>query len=140
MLFRNQVKGVNTMEKINILVFLPMVIAVVLACTACTATKGSIVINEKPFGAKFFISLNDWSAQNKCEMSLGEGDEIQVKISREFGKISLTIRGKNGSEPYTGNDLNTGTFTIKVPEESEYVFLIKGENASGSIEIKNLSR
>lgn len=128
------------MKKINRFKILPMVVAVVLAFTACTATKGSIVINEKPFGTQFDISFNEWSAQNKCEMLLGKGEVIQVEIARDSGEISLTIRGKNGSEPYAGTNLDAGTFTVTAPETDGYLIQLSGNKATGKIVLTNLSK
>ena len=140
MLFRNQVGGMMHMKRINRFIILPMVVAVVLAFTACSATKGSIVINEKPFGAQFDITFNEWSGQNKCQMSLNKGDEIQVEIIRESGEVSLAIRGKNGSEPYMGNQFDSGTFTVTVPETDGYVIQLSGNNATAKIILTNLSK
>ena len=62
------------------------------------------------------MDFKDWSSNNKCELSLNKGDVLQIEIDREDGKISLRISGKNGSEPYEGNNLESGLFTVKVPE------------------------
>ena len=46
MLFRKRIAGVRCLQKMNPIIFLPLVIAIVIAITSCTATKGSIVILE----------------------------------------------------------------------------------------------
>ena len=56
----------------------------------------------------------------------------------EAGKIAFGVSGKNGSEPYTGNDLQSGIFTVTVSETDNYVFNITGKNATGKITVKNL--
>lgn len=140
MLFRNQVGGMMHMKRINRFIILQMVVALVLAFSACSATKGSIVINEKPFGAQFDIAFNEWSGHNKCQMSLNKGDEIQVEIVRESGEVSLAIRGKTGSEPYMGNHFDSGTFTVTVPGTDGYVIQLSGDKATGKIVLTNLSK
>lgn len=113
---------------------------ILLTHTACGVTKGSIIIKENIPVTGCEIEFSEWNAQNKCELSLNKNDELQVEIVCESGSVALDIRSKNGARAYMGNGLNTGIFTVKVPEASEYVIAIKGDNASGSIDIKNLSR
>lgn len=110
----------------------------IFALSACTAGKGSIVILEDGRGTGFTMELEKFNAENKCELSLAAGAEVQVKVEREGGKIAFTVSGKNGSEPYAGNDLESGTFTITVSETDEYVFRITGKDATGKITVKNL--
>ena len=78
-----------------------------------------------------------WLMQKQVR-ALSRGDVLQVEVERESGEIALTVSGKNGSEPYTGNDLVTGIFTITVFETDEYVFRITGKDATGKITVKNL--
>lgn len=113
-------------------------VAIFLLCSACTAIKGSIVIFENPNGNGFTMQFKEWSAQNKCELSLKRDDVLQVELSREAGEIALTISGKNGGEPYAGNDLPSGIFTVTVSEMDEYVIAISGKDATGSLTVKNL--
>ena len=46
---------------------------------------------------------------------------LQIEVSREDGEIALMISGRNGSEPYTGNNLKSGLFTVTVSETDKYV-------------------
>ena len=138
MLFRNQNTGVRCIRKMNPIAFLPLVIAIIIALSACTATKGSVVILEKPNGTGFTMDFKEWSAKNKCELSLNRGDVLQIEIARESGEITFTVNGKKSSEPYTGNDLESGIFTVTVSETDEYVIRITGKDATGKIVVKNL--
>lgn len=121
-------------------VFATLTAILLFACSACTAPKGGIVIVEHPNGTEFAMDFKEWSAGNKCELSLRQGDELQLEMIREAGGIALTIRGKNGSEPYTGRDLCSGLFTVTVPETDVYVFTIRGSHATGNVTVKNLGR
>jgi len=97
-----------------------------------------MVILEDPNGTGFTMDFTRFSATNKCTLSLGEGDVVQVEAVRDSGKIGLRVSGMKGSEPYEGNDLKTLTFTIRVSETDDYVFWITGHDATGRITIKNL--
>ncbi len=120
------------------IIFLPLVIAIIVAISACTATEGSIVILENPNGTGFTMDFKEWSAKNKCELTLNRGDVLQIEIVRENGEIALAVSGKQGSEPYTGNDLDSGVFTVTVSETDEYLIRITGKDATGKVTVKNV--
>ncbi len=131
------------MKKTNVLNVLMLFIiftGIVSTFTACTTIKGTIIMKEKPFGSKFELSLNEWNGKDKCEMTMKKDEVIQVEIFRENGKISMSILGKSGSLPYTGNNLESGTFTVAVQESDDYMIRINGINATGSIILTNLSK
>ncbi len=107
-------------------------------CSACSAPKGGIVILENGRGTGFTMDFNAWSAQNKCELSLSAGDVLQVEVARESGEIALSIAGKRGDEPYTGNDLAPGMFTVTISEADEYVVRLSGKDATGVVTVKRL--
>lgn len=109
-----------------------------LMFSACAGAKGGIVILEDGRGTGFAMEFKGFNTKNKCELSLAGGDVVQVEVEREEGKIALAVSGKNGSEPYTGNDLGSGIFTIAVFEADDYVFRITGKEATGKVTVKNL--
>lgn len=115
-----------------------LLITAMLVLSSCAATKGSIVILENPNGTGFTMDFKEWSAKNKCELSLNRDDVLQIEVARESGEIALMVSGKNGGEPYTGNDLESGIFTVAVSETDEYVIRIAGEDATGKITVKDL--
>lgn len=117
-------------------IILPLVFAMIIAITACSTPKGSIVILENTNGTGFTMDFKEWSSSDKCELSLNKDDVLQVEVIREGGEIALEIRGKMGSEPYTGNHLESGVFTVKVSETDQYVIQITGKNASGKVIVK----
>ena len=104
--------------------------------SACVFPKGSILILENRDG--FTAQLFAYSLFEKCEMALESGSEVQIEIRCERGEFSLTIDGKRGSRPYTGNNLQSGVFTVTVSETDEYLFKISGKKATGRITVKNL--
>lgn len=115
-----------------------IILAAILLLSACAAPKGGIVILENPQTKGFTMEFRKYNEKDKCKLSLAEGDELLVEVTRDSGKIALAVSGRNGSEPYTGNDLRTGTFTVTVHETDEYEFTITGKDATGKISVKNL--
>ncbi|MCR6545756.1 hypothetical protein [Dehalobacterium formicoaceticum] len=114
-----------------------IILAAMLLLSACAAPNGIMVL-ENLNGTGFTMDLTQFNAETKWGMSLTGGDVLQVEVTRDSGKIALAVNGKNGSEPYTGNDLESGIFTITVSEADEYVFRITGKDATGKILVKNL--
>jgi len=125
-------------QNMNKIILLPLVIAIVIAISACSATKGSIVILESAKGTGFTMDFKEWSAKNKCELSLNGGDVLQIEVAREGGEIALAVSGKKGGEPYTGNDLKSCVFTVTVSETDEYLIRITGKNATGKVTVKKV--
>jgi len=125
--------------KMNIAIFAGVLTFLFLiTLSACSAAEGSIVILENGSGTGFTMDLKEFDSKNKCELSLAEGDVVQVEVEHEDGKIVLTVTGKNGSEPYTGNVLEPVKFTITASETDDYVFSVTGEKATGKITVINL--
>jgi len=121
------------------IVFLPLFIAILIAINACSVPKGGIVILEDTDGTGFTMDMKEWSSQNKCEMHLNKGDELRVEVSLEAGRIDMSITGKNGSEPYTGKDLEPFVFNVAVSETDTYVIRVAGKKATGKVIVKNVS-
>lgn len=115
---------------------LPVFVATLITITGCSALKGGIVISEEPDGTAFTIDFKEWSSQNKCELSLNKGDVVEIEIIRESGEIAFAVSGKNGSEPYSGKDLQSAAFTVTVSETDHYLFKVTGKKASGKIKVK----
>ncbi|HHW32163.1 MAG TPA: hypothetical protein GXX20_10920 [Clostridiaceae bacterium] len=128
----------NIKPNINLIVSLTLVIAIAISISACYSTKGAIVILENLDGKGFTMDFREWSSRNKCELSLIKGDELQVEVLCDEGEIALAINGKNGSEPYTGNNLKSMVFTVAVSETDEYEIQISGKNATGKVKVRNV--
>jgi len=138
MFFGKQNTRIRKFKNVQRIIFLPLVIAIIIAVSACSASKGSIVILESPNGTGFTMDFKEWSSKNKCELSLNKGDVLQFEVARVSGEIDLVVSGKNGSEPYTGNDVRSGIFTITVSESDYYTVRITGKAATGMVKVKNV--
>jgi len=128
-------RRINNMHPI---VFLPLFIAIIIVISNCSASKGSIVILENLDGTGFTMDLKQWSSKNKCELSLKEGDVLQIEVEHEDGEIDLFIIGQKGSEPYTGNNIKSILFTVTVSETDKYEIRITGKKATGKVTVKNV--
>ncbi len=135
MLFGRRTVGAKRIAKMNVIIFLPIIIAIVVALTGCGVTKGSIVILDKANGAGFSIDYNEWSDIDTCSLELNKGDVIDVEISHQSGKIGLSIIGLSGNEAYAGNDMSPCSFSVTINEADKYIIKINGNNASGHISI-----
>ena len=65
---------------------------------------------------------------------VSDGEELAVLISilNQNGSLSLTI-GKSGSTPvYTGNDIESSSFTVYLRESGDYSVVIDANNHEGS--------
>ena len=122
------------------IIFLPLFIAIIIAISANSKPKGSIAVLENPNGTGFTMDFREWSTKSKCEIFLNKSDVLQIDVVREDGEIALVISGKNGSEPYTGNNLKEGVFTVAISETDKYYIQITGKNATGKVTIKKLER
>ena len=63
-----------------------------------------------------------------------DGEELAVRVSilNQNGSVSLTI-GKKDNEPvYTGNDMESGSFTVYLRESGDYSVIIVANNHEGS--------
>lgn len=118
------------------IIFLPLFIAIIIVISNCSAPKGSIVILENLNGSGVTMDFKEWSSKNKCELSLNKGDVLQIKVDMEDGEIGLMIRGENGTELYTGNNLKSIKFTVTVPETDRYITYITGKNVTGKVIVK----
>lgn len=65
---------------------------------------------------------------------VSDGDELAVLISilNQNGSLSLTI-GRSGNTPvYTGNDIESSSFTVYLRESGDYSVIIDANNHEGS--------
>jgi len=138
MLFGKQNAKIRRIYNMHPVIFLPLIVAIIIAISSCSAPKGSIVILENPNGTGFTMDFKEWSSKNKCELYLNKGDVLQFEVVRVDGQIALMVSGKNGSEPYTGNDLRSGIFTVTVSESDRYDIRISGKDATGKVMVKNV--
>ena len=76
--------------------------------------------------------LLDGREQYTIHVSDGEELAVLISILNQNGSLSLTI-GKSGSTPvYTGNDIESSSFTVYLRESGDYSVIIDANNHEGS--------
>ena len=69
-------------------------------------------------------------------LDLNPGDEIEIKIDIENGKLSMEVEGENKEIPYEGKDVKSGKLSFKVAKKGTYAFILSGEKTKGNISFK----
>lgn len=127
----------NLNKKIKKIMILIVALITIIMVTGCVS-KGSMIIMEKDQGKEFTVTLINFNSKDTFKMFIDRDCEVQITVSDRKGELGLTIRGSKGSEPYTGNNLKKGTFTVKIGRTDEYAFEIRGKEVSGEIIVKNI--
>ena len=106
-----------------------------ILCTACSSKstfEGSRIKNED----RYFMEYSIFNGKDTADIKAEAGDVIEVTIESRKGNIDITI-GIDGEENvYSGNDVPSGSFSVKLAEAGIYRIEVIGENAEGSVEFK----
>ena len=70
---------------------------------------------------------------------LAEGSSIQVDIVRTAGRLDVSIGQEGQKAIYTGNNAESASFTVLVPETGTYVLNVSGRQAEGSVKFTLLA-
>ena len=76
--------------------------------------------------------LLDGREQYTIHVSDGEELAVRVSILNQNGSLSLTIGKRDHTPVYTGNDMESGTFTVYLRESGDYSVIIDANNHEGS--------
>ena len=65
---------------------------------------------------------------------VSDGEELAVRVSflNQNGSLSLTIGKRDHTPVYTGNDMESGTFTVYLRESGDYSVIIDANDHEGS--------
>lgn len=105
-------------------------LALAALLTGCAA-GGSCVAASAP--GEYSLSLDGFTGTHRAELSLRRGDEVAFSVDRQSGRIdlSLTLDGAL----YTGNDAQSGSFTVVIPADGVCVFTLTASRADGSVRL-----
>lgn len=84
----------------------------------------------------FSLELERLNGTLEEAFSLGEGDSVEVAVTRVSGELALSIGQKNREPVYEGFNPPLPSFQVRIPEEGEYVFSVAGKNAAGSVSFR----
>ena len=76
--------------------------------------------------------LLDGREQYTIHVSDGEELAVRVSILTQNGSLSLTIGKRDHTPVYTGNDMESGTFTVYLRESGDYSVIIDANDHEGS--------
>ena len=76
--------------------------------------------------------LLDGREQYTIHVSDGEELAVRVSILNQNGSLSLTIGKRDHTPVYTGNDMESRTFTVYLRESGDYSVIIDANNHEGS--------
>ena len=112
----------------------------VLALSGCSRGNGNYnqVTAEDRVSSQTSTSISsehkllDGREEYTIHVSDGEELAVLINILNQNGSLSLTI-GKSGSTPvYTGNDIESSSFTVYLRESGDYSVVIDANNHEGS--------
>ena len=76
--------------------------------------------------------LLDGREQYTIHVPDGEEFAVRVSVLNRSGSISLTIGKRDSTPVYTGNDMESSTFTVYLRESGDYSVIIDASNHEGS--------
>ncbi len=118
--------------------FALLLIAVCLA--GCTAKSGySALVMDEDSGDNYWeASYEKFDGYKERYISIsGEGAHtFSVEIVTESGGLGLTIKDSEGEECYTGNDLQSASFTVGVDSPGKYTLRVDADNHTGSFNVE----
>ena len=76
--------------------------------------------------------LLDGREQYTIHVSDGEELAVRVSVLNQNGSLSLTIGKREHAPVYTGNAMESGTFTVYLRDGGDYSVIINANNHEGS--------
>ncbi len=110
--------------------------AVLLAALGLCACATGAQHTEQASDTAYSVAFTAWSGERNHELTLNEGDLLQVEITHAGGDIRLSIHAMDGSAVYRGKGLTSCAFTVEVPASGRYVVTVLGKDASGQVEVE----
>ena len=80
--------------------------------------------------------LLDGREQYTIHVPDGEEFAVFVSISNQDGSLSLTIGESDHTPVFTGNDIESSTFTVYLRESGDYSVIIDANNHKGSYSLE----
>lgn len=109
-------------------------ITMIFLLTGCgqATFHGSRVANED----EFLLEYTMFNTTYEHNIDMQKEQVFEVVVDSIKGEISLQI-GKEGEKPvYTGNELSSCSFQVKVKDSGTYRISVSGEGAAGSVQVK----
>lgn len=113
-----------------IIIIIVAIIAVLFRSLNKNTFEGKVIQNENEFSLEYSF----FNKTISHTMNIKEDMSIYVNIVNISGTIDVIISDDNRNEIYRGNKINEGNnFTINIQKTGDYTFIVKGNNAEGSV-------
>ena len=80
---------------------------------------------------EFLLAFHPLNGVLEDVYTLAEGDQIDVRIAHEKGRLDVLVAREGETPLYTGNDAQSGSFTLIVTEPGDYTLRVSGQHAYG---------
>ena len=126
---------VEMMKKLYSYRWIVLVIMLILPGTVLSGCRGNSYFDGSKSGDSdhFDIDFNMLNRSYSHTFEMKAGEDIEVTVAREEGKISIDIQKDDDDPIYRGNDLDTSNFRVTVKEDGTYKVQVTGDNARGHV-------
>lgn len=83
----------------------------------------------------YILEFEKMNQTESHTLNLSKDDVLSVEYQIDQGQVDLTIGMEKEKAIYTGNEIDSGKFSVVVPEDGEYIISVKAKNAKGTIKI-----
>lgn len=101
-----------------------------LCLLLCACASGGTCSAEQTDGA-LSLHLDGFTGTQSVSLSLRAGEEVAFSVEHRDGRVDLSLA--LDAPLYTGDDAQSGTFTVVVPSDGDYRFTLVGKRADGSV-------
>ena len=87
----------------------------------------------------YLLEFHPLNMEHAETYQLAEGSSIRVDIVRTAGRLAVSIGQEGQKAIYSGNNAESASFTVLVPETGTYVLTVSGRQAEGSVKFTLLA-
>ena len=91
---------------------------------------------ENNTASSMSMRYEKFSGTKARTVNLDDGElSIEVAVVTESGSLDLTITDTNGKNYYTGTDMETSAFIVRLDSPGKYVITLNADNHKGSYSV-----
>ncbi len=112
-----------------------LLLTMLLTLTACG--EGSVVIGsvEQKVPNDYQWSYMMFKGKKAVAENLDAGDTLEIEVEVTEGALGIKIQCGNNEPVYENADVQTGTFTVTIPQSGKYVVTFTSEKTAGYVHI-----
>lgn len=85
---------------------------------------------------KYDLKYENMRVEETHDFQMSKGDNFKISVITELGKLKVTIEDSDGNEIYSGSDIPTSEFKVKVNKDDTYTINIYGRKVTGDFHIR----